>query len=144
MTVPTDPEHLVVEVDATSSIAVHRTGLGRELTHALQAAGLPTTIHVNSIGDHQEIETRSWGNALQQKLVGSSSTSSDLPPGGRHCCDRREAHRRARRAHPRLAPHDREHAPDSPDLRPRRQDDHPHRRRRGSRSAYRAVTTGQH
>jgi hypothetical protein len=77
MTVPTDPEHVVVEVDATSSIAVHRTGLGRELTHALQAAGLPTTIHVNnSIGDHQEIETRSWGNALQQKLVGSSSTSS--------------------------------------------------------------------
>jgi hypothetical protein len=64
MTVPTDPEHLVVEVDATSSIAVHRTGLGRELTHALQAAGLPTTIHVNSIGGHQGIETRSWGNAL--------------------------------------------------------------------------------
>jgi hypothetical protein len=54
-----DRTTLLLEIDATSSrAALDESGLGHEITEALRASGLPTTITINSIGDHQQPETR--------------------------------------------------------------------------------------
>lgn len=54
-----DRTTLLIEIDATSGIAAHATGLGSELTQALKASGLPTTITIHHVGGHEEVETRS-------------------------------------------------------------------------------------
>jgi hypothetical protein len=64
MAEPADRTTLLLEIDASSPLAAHTSGLDKELNHALKAAGLPTEIAVHSVGEH-ELESRTFGNMLR-------------------------------------------------------------------------------
>lgn len=63
MTADTPDDQLRLEVDSTSSLA--GLGLASALTPALEDAGLSTTITVDHVGDHEETQYRSVGEALR-------------------------------------------------------------------------------